>query len=138
MLSLSIVTPERRVVGPVKVTSVTVPGGIGEMTILPGHARLLSTLDTGILTFERENGTKEVAAVSFGYVEVHQDQVTVLAETLEMAHEIDEDRARLAKEKAEAKLRAFESFEQDMEKWQRKFQRSMIRLQAKEFLLPTK
>lgn len=136
MLNLSIVTPDRRVVGPVAVTSVTLPGAKGEITILPGHARLLSTMDTGILAFEQQDGKKEVAAVSSGFVEVSNDKVTVLAETLELSREIDVDRARQAKEKAEEKLKAKENFENDMEKWQRKLQRSQIRLQAAEYLLP--
>lgn len=136
MLTLSIVTPDRRVVGPVPVLSVTLPGSKGEMTILPGHARLLSTMDTGILVFEREGGRKEVAAVSSGFVEVHNDKVVVLAETLELAQEIDVDRARRAREKAEERLKAKENFENDMLKWQRKLQRAQIRLQATEFLLP--
>jgi F-type H+-transporting ATPase subunit epsilon len=136
MLTLSIVTPERRVAGPVPVTSVTVPGEKGEMTVLPGHARLLGTMNTGILLFEREDGRKEVAAVSAGFVEVHHDKVTILAETLELAHEIDVDRARRAQAAAEEKLRAKETFEEDMEQWQRKLQLAMIRLQAAEFLLP--
>jgi len=136
MLSLTIVTPERRVVGPIKVQSVTVPGGKGEMTILPGHARLLSTMETGILVFEREGGKKEVAAVSAGFVDVHDDKVSVLAETLELSSEIDIDRARKAREKAEARLHAKETFENDMLKWQRKLTRATIRLHAAEYLLP--
>lgn len=135
-MKLSIVTPDRRVVGPVSVVSVTVPGAKGEMTILPGHARLLSTMETGILAFETEDGKKDVAAVSAGFIEVSHDKVTVLAETLELAREIDVDRARRAQEKAEEKMRAKESFNEDMEKWQRKLQRSLIRLQAAEYLLP--
>lgn len=136
MLTLSIVTPDRRIVGPVPVTSVSVPGEKGEMTVLPGHARLLSTMNTGLLAFERQDGRKEYAAVSTGFVEVSNDKVTVLAETLELAKEIDVDRARRAQAKAEEKLRAKESFEEDMQKWQRKLQRALIRQHAAEFLLP--
>lgn len=136
MLTLSIVTPERRVVGPVPVESVTVPGSKGEMTILPGHARLLSNMDTGILIFEREGGRKEIAAVSSGFVEINNDRVIVLAETLELAQEIDVDRARRAAVKAQEKLLAKESFDEDMSEWQRRLQRAQTRQQAAEFLLP--
>ena len=136
MLSLSIVTPGRRVVGPVMVESVTIPGAKGEITVLPEHARLLSLVDTGIVTFQREGGRKEHAVVSSGFLEVSKGTVVLLAETLELAQEIDVDRAKRAKEKAEEKLRAKESFEQDMEKWQRKFERAQVRLYASEFLLP--
>ena len=88
MLTLSIVTPEKRVVGPVPVASVTVPGAKGEMTLLPGHARLLSTMATGILAFDRTDGRKEYAAVSAGFVQVSNDKVIVLADTLELVEEI--------------------------------------------------
>lgn len=136
MLKLSIVTPERRVVGPVEVSSVTLPGAKGEMTILPGHARLLGTMDTGILVFEMSSGKREVAAVSEGFVEVHHDKVTVLAERLELAHEIDVDRARRDQQQAEEQLKAKDVFEQDMEKWQQRLQRAYVRLQAAQYLLP--
>ncbi|MGE4232155.1 MAG: ATP synthase F1 subunit epsilon [Bacteriovoracia bacterium] len=135
-MRLTIVTPERQVVGPIPVQSATIPGIIGEMTILPGHARLLSTLGTGVLSFERENGRKEFGAVSFGFIEVHDDEIRVLAETLELAQEIDLERAKKAQEKAEAELRAKEHFEEDMVKWQRKLQRSLIRQQAATLLPP--
>ena len=130
MIKLIIVTPERSVVGPITVKSVSLPGEKGEMTILPGHARLVSVLITGILTFERENGTKETAAISSGFAEVSNDQVTVLADTLELAQEIDVERAKKAQKLAEDKLSAKEHFEEDMQKWQRKYERSMIRQQA--------
>jgi F-type H+-transporting ATPase subunit epsilon len=136
MMTLSILTPDRKVVGPVPIKGVTLPGANGEMTVLPGHAHMLSTLDTGIVSFELENGKKEVGALSTGFMEVKDDKVVVLAETLELAHEIDVDRARRAKEKAEEKLKAKDAFEQDMLKWQRKIQRAMIRIQASEYLLP--
>ncbi len=131
MLKLSIVTPNRRVVGPVEVNSVTLPGTLGEMTILPGHARLLSTMGTGVLSFEEKSGQKNTAAVSFGFVEVDNDKVTVLADTLELASEIDVDRAKKAQEKAEERLKAKETFEQDMVKWQRKLERAQLRQNLK-------
>jgi F-type H+-transporting ATPase subunit epsilon len=136
MLTLSIVTPTRRVVGPIPVRSVTLPGAKGEMTVLEGHARLLSTLETGVLAFEREDNRKEYAAISTGFVEVYQDTVTVLAETLELAQEIDVERAKRSQTLAEERLKAKETFEEDMIKWQRKLQRASIRLQAAEYLLP--
>lgn len=136
MLSLTIVTPERRVVGPIPVKSLTAPAGKGEVTILPGHARFLTTMETGVLSFERENGEKQAAAVSFGFLEVQSDKIVVLAETLELAQEIDIDRAKRALEKSQERLKAKETFEEEMIKWQRKEQRSLIRMQAARFLLP--
>ena len=41
-IDFSIVTPTRRVAGPIKVLSIIAPSVNGEITILPGHARLLA------------------------------------------------------------------------------------------------
>jgi F-type H+-transporting ATPase subunit epsilon len=135
MLTLSIVTPERRVIGPVPVSTVTLPGAQGEITILPGHARLLTAMQTGVLVFEMETGEKNAGAVSAGFVEVYNDKITVMAETLELAHEIDLDRAQKAKEQAEDRLKAQESFLQDEGvKWQRKLDRAIARISAAHLL----
>lgn len=136
MLTLSIVTPDRRVVGPVKVLSATIPAGNGAMTVLPGHARLVSIVMTGPVAFEEEGGKKNYAAVSHGFVEVEEDQVTLLADTFELAHEIDVERAKRAQEKAEAELKAKQEFDDNMTKWQRKLERALIRQQVSQFLLP--
>ena len=135
MITLSIVTPARRVAGPVEVRSVTLPGEHGQMTVLPGHAQLVGKLGTGVLVFETKDGQKEVAAVSTGFLEIKNDQVIVLAETLELAHEINLDRAQAAQSKAEARMKAKEGFEQDMLKWERKYQRALVRQLAKNYLL---
>lgn len=136
MMKLIIVTPQRKVLHGTVIKSITVPGSMGEMTILPGHARLVSLLESGIIRFETSDGKIEVGAVSTGMLEVHQDEVTLLAETLELAHEIDLERARKAKEKAEACLKAKETFDEDLVKWQRKLERAHIRLLAAQHLLP--
>ena len=136
MLKLIIVTPTRRVIGPISVSSVTLPSSKGEVTILPGHARYLSTMDTGVLKFDSSSGKSEVAAVSTGFFEVDQDEVKVLAETLELSKEIDLDRAKRAQEKAEESLKAKELFEEDMVKWRRKWERAQIRQQVAAYLLP--
>ena len=127
MLTLEVVTPTRRVVAPVKVKSVTVPGSMGEMTILPGHARLVSTMDTGALRYETEGGQHMAASLSTGFVEVRADKVSVLADTLELAREIDVERARRAQATAEERLKEKELEPDQFRKYQLKLQRSLIR-----------
>jgi F-type H+-transporting ATPase subunit epsilon len=85
------------------VNSVTVPGRGGEMQILPGHAALISELQTGVLTYNQD-GTNFQFHVSGGFVEVSDDHVSVLAEVAERAEEIDAARARLARERTEKQL----------------------------------
>ena len=126
-LQLEVVTPNRRVCTE-SVNSVTVPGLGGEMQILPGHAALISELQTGVLTYNQE-GTNFQLHVSGGFVEVSDDHVTVLAEVAERAEEIDAARARLAREHTEKQLSSWNGTEEDFEVARAKLERSMVRLQ---------
>src|SRR5260370_26067970 len=101
-LQLEVVTPERRVLSD-SVNSVTAPGRGGEMQILPGHAALISELQTGVLAYVQD-GTTFQLHVSGGFMEVSDDRVSVLADIAERPEEIDAARARLAREHTEKKL----------------------------------
>jgi F-type H+-transporting ATPase subunit epsilon len=125
-LQLEVVTPERRVLDE-SVNSVTVPGRGGEIGILPGHAALISELQTGVLTYT-EDGSAFQLHVSGGFVEVNNDRVAVLAEVAERPEEIDAARARLARERAEKTLGSGAA-QEDFEKARAKLERSMVRLQ---------
>ena|SRR5713226_4521981 len=126
-LQLEVVTPERRVLSD-SVNSVTVPGRGGEMQILPGHAALISELQTGVLAYNQD-GTTFQLHVSGGFMEVSDDRVSVLAEIAERPEEIDAARARLAREHTEKKLSSWTGTEEDFEKARAKLERSMVRLQ---------
>ena len=80
-IQLEVVTPERRVLAET-VDMVTVPGLGGELGILPGHTSLVSELQTGVLTYVQD-GKSTSLQVSGGFVEVRDDQVSVLADTAE-------------------------------------------------------
>jgi F-type H+-transporting ATPase subunit epsilon len=98
-INLIIVTPEREVVRE-EVEELEIPGTEGYFGVLPGHAPLFSELKVGEVAYR--NGTRwTFLAVAWGFVEVQPDQVRILAETAERAHEIDVDRAMRAKERAE-------------------------------------
>ncbi len=101
-IQLEIVTPERLVVNEA-VDYIEIPGKTGYLGVLPGHAPLISELAAGELTYRMGNQTKRVA-VAWGFAEVLQAKVTILAEAAEKAEEIDTARAEAAKRKAEAEL----------------------------------
>jgi F-type H+-transporting ATPase subunit epsilon len=101
-IQLEIVTPERLVVN-VAAEYIEIPGKTGYLGVLPGHAPLISELAAGELTYRVGNQTKRLA-IAWGFVEVLQDKVTILAETAEKAEDIDTARAEAAKRKAEAEL----------------------------------
>jgi F-type H+-transporting ATPase subunit epsilon len=126
-LNLEVVTPERRVLAE-SVNSVTVPGRNGEMQILPGHAALISELQTGVLTYNVD-GTNFQLHVSGGFIEVNNDKVSVLAEIAERPDEIDAARARLAREHTEKQLSSWSGTEEEFEKARVRLEKSMVRLQ---------
>jgi len=99
---LEIVTPEKKVVD-TTAEEVQIPGKNGYLGILPGHAPLITELAVGEITY-RENSTEQHLAVAWGFAEVLPDKVTILAETAERPSEIDVDRARKSKERAEQRL----------------------------------
>lgn len=79
--------------------------GGGELAFLTGHAPFVGALDIGLVRVHAEDGTDEVIAVHGGFVEVSHDRVTVLSDVAEVASQIDVERARAAKERAESELR---------------------------------
>ncbi len=84
--------------GPVDI--VVAPGTEGEMGILPNHAPLLTTLNFGVLRVRYE-GDEQAFVIAGGFLEVRPDVVTVLADVGERVEEIDEERARAARARAE-------------------------------------
>ena len=101
--TLRIITPDRMFYeGPVKMVEFdTVDGEVG---ILPGHIPMTFIIRPGVLTITEDAETK-TAALHAGFAEVLQERVTILAEIIEWPEEIDEDRAKEAKERAEERLR---------------------------------
>jgi F-type H+-transporting ATPase subunit epsilon len=99
---LEIVTPEKKVVD-TAATEAQIPGKNGCLGVLPGHAPLITELAVGEITF-RSGAEEQRLAVAWGFAEVLPDKVTILAETAERPAEIDVERARKAKERAEQRL----------------------------------
>src|SRR5262245_44506005 len=99
-LILSIVTPEKEVIRREEIDEVYIPGVLGEFGILPQHTPLFSLLSVGKLTVV-SGSQKRYFVLNGGFVEVSNDQVTVLTETCERAEDIDLNRARKALEDSE-------------------------------------
>ena len=101
-LLLEIVTPEKLAYSD-EVDAVTLPGIEGELGVLPHHAPLVSTLGAGELRL-RKGGQEESFAIVGGFLQVLPDKVVVMAETADMASEIDLEKAQEARRKAEQAL----------------------------------
>ena len=102
-LQLDVVTPERTIVSE-EVDIVMAPGYFGEFGALPNHIPFLAQLQPGEVKYRKGNQL-EYIAVSGGYAEVLPTKVTVLATTAEPAKDIDLERARAARERAEQRLK---------------------------------
>src|SRR5947209_14951960 len=99
---LEIVTPEKKVVD-TAAEQVQIPGKNGYLGILPGHAPLITELAVGEITYREQAGETQLAA-AWGFAEVLPNKVTILAESAERPSEINVERARKAKERAEQRL----------------------------------
>jgi F-type H+-transporting ATPase subunit epsilon len=102
VFKLEIVTPEKKVVD-TAAEEVQIPGKNGYLGVLPGHAPLITELAVGEISY-REHSQELRLAVAWGFAEVLPDKVTILAETAERPSEIDVERARKSKERAEQRL----------------------------------
>jgi F-type H+-transporting ATPase subunit epsilon len=110
-LSLSVVTPEGQAFQG-EAASVVLPGSEGEFGLLPGHEPFLTALKIGPMTIKKSSGEELHAAVSKGFAEVHDDQVSVMVGSCEFAHEIDRSRAEIAAERAKQQLEAMRGTEE--------------------------
>ena len=124
---LEIVTPEKLVVKEA-VNEAQIPGLEGYLGILPGHAPLITELGVGVITY-RAGGTTKTLSVAWGFAEVLQDKVTILAETVERPDEIDVARAQQAKERAEQLLKSNDP-ELDYDRAQDDLRRAETRLKV--------
>jgi F-type H+-transporting ATPase subunit epsilon len=84
--------------------AVFVTGKVGEMGIYPGHAQLLSAIKPGPARVLRENNQEDVYYVNGGLIEVQPSTVTILADTVVRAADLDEKAALEAKARAEKLL----------------------------------
>jgi len=101
-IRLRIVTPVRLVLDE-EVDEVTASGPLGEFTVLPNHITFLTLLEIGELSY-KQGAERSFLALSGGYAEVLENVMTVLADGAEFGNEIDVERARRAKEKAEKSM----------------------------------
>nr|WP_320114622.1 F0F1 ATP synthase subunit epsilon [uncultured Desulfuromonas sp.] len=128
ILKLEMVTPYKRVLSE-EVDEIIAPGALGELGILPGHTPLLTTLKVGELTY-RKGGSAFHVAVNWGYVEVEEGKVTILAETAEPADEIDLARAKAALGRAEEALKKLDPEDKQFRIMEAALERAMIRIQV--------
>jgi F-type H+-transporting ATPase subunit epsilon len=126
---LEIVTPEKLVVKD-NAEEAQIPAITGYIGVLPGHAPLITELGAGEISY-RSGGQVHRFATAWGFAEVLPDRVTVLAETVERADEIDVARAKQALTQAEDALKEAQS-EEEVTKDLGKVRRAQARIEVAE------
>ncbi len=129
-LLLDIVTPERLAYSD-EVDSVQLPGSEGELGILPHHAPLIATLGAGELRI-RKGATEETFAVFGGFLQVLPDKVVVMAESADLASEIDLERAMEARREAERALESGVHEGADLAAARATLQQALLRIRVAE------
>jgi len=129
-VKVSVVTPD----GPVyesEVEMVSTKAKSGELGILPGHIPLVAPLAISAVRLKK-GGKTDYVAVSGGFLEVRPDQVTILAQSAELASHIDVERALKAKERAEQRMNEQRAEHTDFRRAELALQRAINRLAVSE------
>src|SRR4051794_626510 len=129
-LHLEIVTPERQAYED-DVDMVIVPGIEGELGILPHHAPLITTLGVGELRIKK-GGAEESFAIVGGFLQVRPDKVVVMAETADLASEIDLEKAQQARREAERALESGFHEAADLAAARAQLQQALMRIRVAE------
>lgn len=79
-LSLQILTPAGQLMDTQIIHKVGLPTALGDIEILPGHARFAGILGTGILRATKADGTVEKMVVSGGFVNLSDGLVRVMTD----------------------------------------------------------
>lgn len=129
-LNIEIVTPSQIVfTGAVK--SCRVPGTSGAFQVLDKHAALLSTFEVGEIQLVKTNGDLVTYATGGGTVEVMENKILLLAESVETAAQIDERRAKESLERAKGRIYGGEKPDVDYERAETSLKKAINRLSVK-------
>lgn len=89
-----------------RVELLVAPAEHGEIGVLPNHAPLLTSIEPGPIKIVKQGGEEELLYVSGGFLEIQPDLVTVLADTITRADDLDLEAAERAREQAKQELLA--------------------------------
>ena len=128
VLSLTVVTPAGEVLREDGVTLLLAPSVDGQVGVLPNHASLMAQLQPGTLEV-RQNGESKHLSVMDGFMEVMDNNVTILVDASENSELIDRARAQRSYDDAQAEIEALqEDYDEDTNQDARK---KMLRAQAR-------
>ncbi|TKZ21024.1 F0F1 ATP synthase subunit epsilon [Shimia litoralis] len=103
-MQFDLVSPERSLAS-LQVTAVQIPGADGDMTAMPGHSAVLTSLRPGVVHVQSPDGDKDFV-VTRGFAEISADSVSVIAEHAHVGSDVKkadlEDVLTAARESASA------------------------------------
>ena len=128
-INLEIITPEK-IIYKDSVDSVTVPGTKGLFQVLKDHAPLMSTIEIGVITLKKDSENTYLTTAG-GTIEVLNNNVLILADSVEVVDDIDVKRAERAKTRAEENLKSKKE-DIDFLRAELALKRAINRIKAKE------
>ena len=126
MLTLTVLSPDRKLLESKQVSEVRLNGSEGAIVIYPNHQRMVGTLEPGRIGYSAENESR-TGFISHGFLRVVDNQITVLAETGEWSNQIDLARAKASEAKAVEMLAKPTLTEAERMKYSRKLERARLR-----------
>ncbi|MFV1877527.1 MULTISPECIES: F0F1 ATP synthase subunit epsilon [Nioella] len=111
MMQFDLVSPEKRLAS-FEASSVQIPGADGDLTAMPGHSPVITTLRPGVVRVQSAEGDKSYVVTS-GFVEVTAGSVSVIAERAHAGDEVRKDDLSDLLEEARAKAASAEADQKD-------------------------
>lgn len=124
--SLKVTTPEK-IFFDGETTQIIVRTTEGDLGVLANHTSLVADLPSGPLRIRQEDGSWKVAAISTGLMKVGGNKVSILANAVEWADEIDLEWAKRSEEDARSRLTQKAS-KQELDLAELKLQRALNRI----------
>ena len=103
LLQLEVITQEKVTLKD-QIDILIAPGYNGQISILPGHCNLLTRLTAGEM-FILKGPSSTILAITGGFLDIHNNKITVMADSAVRADEIDIQKVETAKQKAEDALK---------------------------------
>ncbi|MEG0874402.1 MAG: F0F1 ATP synthase subunit epsilon [Clostridiales bacterium] len=128
-ISLDIVTPEK-IVYSADVASIFAPATMGQIGLLPDHIAIVTGLGIGELRVTPVGGSELPLFISGGFLELKKNKAVILAKSAETSEEIDIERAKKAKARAEERLSKKDS-SLDEDRAEAALKRAIVRLEIK-------
>jgi F-type H+-transporting ATPase subunit epsilon len=91
-ITLEIISPEKLLVSK-PVDMAVIPGTEGDLGILPGHAKLITSLRGGLVDLYENNKRTDRFFVTGGFAEVTEDRVSVLADSITKQSDLNPETA---------------------------------------------